>query len=418
MPSLYDHQWKALDEMKNGCILCGGVGSGKSRTALAYYLLRVCGGGIKMIYEDGRTDSRYDCYRAMKQPKDLYIITTAKKRDNKEWDAECCEFCLCADEEACGNAYGIKVTIDSWNNISKYRKVFGAFFIFDEQRVIGSGAWVKSFLDLARKNQWVLLSATPGDQWTDYIPVFVANGFYRNKTEFNDMHCIFARFSKYPKIMGYRGEELLERYRQKILVQMPDQRHTVRHEIEVKVGYSKDLYRTVMRDRWNPFDQLPIEETGELLYLLRAVVNRDKSRLEAFEEILEQNHYLIVFYNFNYELELLRDYLERSGVKYAEWNGHLHQEVPVGGERWVYLVQYTAGCEGWNCVTTDTIVFYSQNYSYRVMEQSAGRIDRINTPFIDLYYYKLISDAPIDLAIRRALRNKKNFNERSFLKDG
>lgn len=410
MIKLKPYQEEAIENLKNGSILCGGVGSGKSITALAYYLFKVCGGSIKV-------EGTEQWFEPMKTPRDLYIITTAKKRDSLEWDKECANFCLCADHEANGNAYGVKVVIDSWNNIKKYKDVFGAFFIFDEQRVVGSGTWVKTFLNIARKNQWILLSATPGDTWSDYIPVFVANGFYKNKTEFNTMHCVFSRFSKYPKIERYVGTKLLEHYRDEVLVKMEDNRSTVRHNIDVKVGYDKEKYKRIWRERWNPYDNCPIEETGKLLYLMRRVVNEDPERIEKLETIYLEHNKLIVFYNFNYELEILRRWCEWSGILYAEWNGQKHEAVPEG-RKWVYLVQYSAGSEGWNCISTNATVFYSQTYSYRSLEQASGRIDRINTPYHNLYYFHIRSNAPIDVAIHAALSGKKNFNERAFLKDG
>lgn len=411
------YQLKAIDELKNGAILCGNVGSGKSRTALGYYLFKVCQGDIKIInYQELPWDKKgiHSRTKEMFEPRDLYIITTAKKRDSEEWQQECSKYMLFKDRE--NSLSNVKVVIDSWNNIKKYKNIYGAFFIFDEQRLVGNGTWVKTFLNIARKNQWILLSATPGDQWCDYIPVFVANGFFKNKTEFNRNHCIFSSYTKFPKIERYVGEKYLERLRSQILIQMADQRKTIRHNQYIIVEYDQNLYKTVMKNRWNPYENCPIEETGKLMYLLRRVINSDKSRIKAIDEILKKNKYLIVFYNFDYELETIKSYLNSIRYCYSEWNGHKHQEIPKEKEGWVYLVQYSAGCEGWNCTTTDTIVFFSQNYSYRVLEQACGRIDRMNTPFQDLYYYHLRSNAPIDLAIWRKLKDKKNFNEKSFIR--
>lgn len=400
MVELRDYQMEAVNKLHNGSILCGSVGSGKSRTALAYYYIKVCQG------DPGINEKKFIL---PKQPRDLYIITTAKKRESKEWENECAPFKIFKSEEI-GN---IHLTVDSWNNIKKYKDVTGAFFIFDEQRVVGSGAWVKAFLNIARKNRWILLSATPGDQWKDYIPVFVANGFFKNKSEFNREHVVFSRFAKYPLIERYIGEGRLVKLRNSILVTMQDERMTNRHYIPVICDYNIDDYKKVYVGRWDIYENKPIEETGKLFYLMRKVVNSDPSRLIEAGKIIEERNKVIIFYNFDYELELLRDLCTGLHVKYAEWNGQLHQELP-NTKRWVYLVQYSAGCEGWNCTTTDTIIFYSQNYSYRMTEQACGRIDRMNTQFIDLYYYQFRSKAPIDLAIRAALSKKKNFNERSF----
>ena len=394
MPALYPHQLEAVDKMHNGCILCGGVGTGKSRTALAYYYIHVCGGKCR-INGEGR-------WEAMASPRPLFIITTAKKRDSLEWVKECIDFHI------------HDVTVDSWNNIKKYKKVYGAFFIFDEQRVIGYGAWTKTFLNIARKNKWVLLSATPGDTWSDYIPVFIANGFYRNKTEFLFEHAVFNRFSKYPKIEKYVNIGRLIRQRNAILVNMPFVRSTISHKIYVPVEYNKELYKTVWVKRWNPYENQPIEEAGQLCYLLRKVVNSDMSRIDKVNELLEKHRKLIIFYNFDFELTALRRWVATRCAEVGEWNGKCHTDVPTI-EPWVYLVQYSAGAEGWNCITTDTIIFFSQNYSYRMTIQAAGRIDRLNTPYTDLYYYHLRSTSPIDMAIMRALSTKKNFNEKAFL---
>lgn len=403
---LYDYQLDAVNRMKNGCILCGGVGSGKSRTSLAYYYKEQ--GGILGTKN----------YNKMKEPRDLYIITTARKRDTLEWEGELAPFLLSTSPDV--NLYKNKVVVDSWNNIKKYSDVYGAFFIFDEQRVVGKGAWVKAFLKIAKRNRWILLSATPGDSWTDYIPVFVANGFYKNKTEFINQHVIYRWINKsYPKIDRYVATGRLIRLRNEILVDMDFTRKTNAHHEDVYVNYDISKYRDVMRSRWDPYKNEPIENASRLCYTLRKVVNSDDSRVIALMEILEKHPRAIIFYNFDYELELLKNlaYGDHDGKKteIAEWNGHVHQAVPTG-KNWIYLVQYTAGAEGWNCITTDTIIFFSQNYSYKIMQQSAGRIDRLNTPYLDLYYYHLKSRSGIDLAISKALKQKKQFNASRFVK--
>lgn len=403
-PFLYDYQMDAVKNIRNGCILCGGVGSGKSRTSIFYYFKEQGG----WIDEHG--------YKPMKNPKDLYIITTARKRDTMEWEGELGSFCMSIHPEV--NTYDNKIIVDSWNNVKKYENVRDAFFIFDEQRVVGSGTWVKAFLKIAKVNNWILLSATPGDTWTDYIPVFIANGFYKNRTEFTQEHVVYKRFSKFPQVERYLNTGRLIRLRNRILVDMDFKRQTVPHHIDIRVKYDISKYKEVGRLRWDPFKDEPVRDAGSLCYIWRRIVNSDISRQVALMEIVEKHPRVIIFYNFDYELDILKglfDGFQTDTFAVAEWNGHAHQPIP-DTDSWVYLVQYTAGCEGWNCIRTDTIVFYSQNYSYKVMEQASGRIDRLNTPFRDLYYYHLKSGSGIDLAISKALKAKKNFNEGRFVK--
>ena len=395
---LYPEQIDAVQKMKNGCILCGGVGSGKSITSIAYYFL-LCGG---KIFEDE--------FAPMTNPKDLYIITTAMKRDTREWNLELAKFLISSDPDL--NTYSNKVVVDSWNNIKKYVGVRDAFFIFDEQRVVGSGAWVKSFYKITAMNQWILLSATPGDKWTDYIPVFVANGFYRNKTDFMNRHAI--AFDKYWNVTKYYDEGVLLKHKRDLLIDIPIVRNTTQHHYWVACEYDRVKYKDLLKRRWNVWEDIPMTNASELCYCLRRCSNEDESRIVKVLELAEDHPKLIIFYNFDYELEELKNASWGSDVKVAEWNGHRHDPLPEIG-RWVYLVQYASGAEGWNCVSTDAIVFFSQSYSYRATVQAAGRIDRANTPFKDLWYYHLYSKSGIDLAIYRALQNKKEFNERRFL---
>ena len=383
MLQLRPHQEEAVERLSNGKVLVGGVGSGKSRAAVAYYLKN-------------------------EAPKDIYVITTAKKRDSHDWDGEFAAVAVGRDLSIEG-----KLTVDSWNNISKYRDVEDAFFIFDEQRLVGSGSWTTAFISIVRRNHWILLSATPGDTWLDYITVFIANGFYRNRTEFKRDHVIYNRYSKYPKVEGYLGVSKLVRLRNQILVEMPFERHTTRNRKDVKVSFDKDLFKRVWKDRWHVYENRPIRDVAELFLVMRKVVNSHESRLAHVKTLLSSHPRLIVFYNFNYELEILRTLGSCTNV--GEWNGHRHDPIP-DGDSWIYLVQYTAGSEGWNCIETNCTVFYSLTYSYKQFEQAHGRIDRLNTPYTQLYYYYFLSDSFIDRAVSAKLVQKKSFNQSSFVR--
>ncbi len=381
---LYPHQEKAVKEMKNGSILCGDVGVGKSITAMAYYMRN-------------------------EKPRNIYVITTAKKRNSLDWEKEAARYGIGKDVD--GTTEGILV-VDSWNNIAKYEDVVWGFFIFDEQRLVGSGAWTKSFLKIVKNNRWILLSATPGDTWLDYIPVFIANGFYKNRSEFKRAHVIYKPYSKFPKVDRYVGVNTLVKHRRNILVEMPYVRHTTRNEIACIVEHDETLVKKVLKDRWHVYEERPLRDVSEMFMVLRRVVNTDPSRFLMVRELLKDHPKLIIFYNFDYELDILRELAE--DVPIAEWNGHKHEEIPKT-DRWAYLVQYTAGSEGWNCVETDSIVFYSLTYSYRAYHQAHGRIDRLNTPFTNLSFFTFRSKSVIDNDIWKALKNKKNFVARQFL---
>lgn len=397
---MYDYQLDAIRKMHNGCILCGGVGSGKSRTSLAYYYSRMGGD----LYDTSKK------FSMMTHPKDLYIITTARKRDTAEWSIDMAPFLLSPHPDI--NEYDNKVIVDSWNNIEKYVNVKDAFFIFDEQRVVGYGKWAKTFIKIARNNEWILLSATPGDKWEDYMAVFIANGFYRNKTEFEYYHIVYNPRTTFPQVLQYINVDLLIQHRDELLVDMDFKRKTTSHHEEISVKYDGELISQVIKTRQN-LEGEPIENAAQFCSVLRQITFSDESRVVALLELIEKHPTAIIFYNYDFELDILKSINYGDDVEIAEWNGHKHEPVPMSS-KWVYLVNYAAGAEGWNCITTDTIIFYSQNYSWRIMNQAQGRIDRLNTPYMNLWYYHFVSRSPIDKAITRALKAKGKFNEGRF----
>lgn len=398
-------QIQAVRQLQNGSILAGGVGSGKTLTSLAWYLTSVCNAAS---FEKGGSLAK----KKVKGSPTLYVITTAKKRDSLEWEEEAARLGLSTDP-ACSFTDS-SIVVDSWNNIGKYSDQEHAVFFFDEQRASGSGRWVKEFLKITRKNIWLLLSATPGDVWMDYLPVFMAHGFFRTRTEFMEDHVIFDRFAKYPKVKRYIGEAKLQRLRRSILVEMRVERHTTRERETVYCDYDRDLYKWVVKNRMDPWTEEPLRDAGGVCRILRKVVSDNDWRSEQAKRILSSNERVIVFYNYNYELDRILAVAESLGLPTAQWNGHRHDAIPAES-RWVYICQYTSAAEGWNCTSTDTVLFWSLNYSWRVTEQCEGRIDRLNTPYSRLKYYFLESHSSIDEAVRRSLSSKKVFNERAFV---
>lgn len=373
---LYPEQEAALEKLFSGAILLGDTGSGKSYTALAFYKKRYFN-------------------------KPLYVITTARKRDEKDWQNEASNLGITG------------LIVDSWNNIAKYKDVSHAFFIFDEQRVVGYGKWTKSFIAISKCNHWILLTATPGDRWVDYMPVFIANGFYKHKTDFINQHVEYNPFVSFPQIKKYHNTDKLISLRNRITVPLSDSRHTTQHQHSIPVNCDLNLYNIILKDRWNIFENKPVANVSELMVCLRKVVNSSQDRIDCAKFLISAFDKVIVFYNYDYELDILRGICEDLEYKYYEWNGHNHEEIPDTGD-WVYLVQYNSGAEAWNCIETDTIIFYSLNYSYKMTKQARGRIDRINTPYTDLHYYYLYTNKTVDSSILKAIRKKKDFNLRAW----
>lgn len=386
-------QLAAIRKLHTGSILCGTTGSGKSITSLAYYY--ILNGGSLSFLKGGE-------YTKMKNPVPLYIITTAQKRDKKEWEMEMARFLMNA-------------TVDSWNNIAKYADVKNAFFIFDEQRVVGYGKWSKTFIKISKSNNWILLSATPGDTYSDYLPVFIANGYFRNKTDFNNQHVVFKPYSKFPQIEKYIYTNELDKYISEMLVDLPVDKKTIQHHNYILTDYNEQLVKDVTKTLINPETEEPFLSSSEYCYWVRKVLNSDPDRIESIKNLLKEKRVLkaIIFYNFDYELELLRT-LSEVGYTITEWNGHHHMPIAENG-MWLHLVQYNAGAEGWNCIKTDTMIFYSENYSYKMMFQAAGRIDRLNTPYEHLFYYHFRTKANLDKKIANAIVHKRKFNENNFI---
>ena len=380
MIKLLKYQEEAIQKLHSGSVLYGATGSGKSLTGLAYYMR---------------------CWSHL----DLYIITTSKKRNAGEWEEEIAKL-GCPPPKA----------IDSWNRLKNYRMVSDAFFLFDEHKVGGHGKWAQSMITIAKKNKWILLTATPGDVWDDYASIFIANEFVKNKTTWNEDFCIFDRISKYPKIIGYQREDVLKNMRDAVLVPMEYQSEKVPipYVIPYKVDHEEEAYVLARRKSLRHPEMRAFRNTSAMFAYMRMNLPDKESKIQALADVLKKEPKAIIFYNFTPEKYEIENAARQVNIPFFQYNGQIKDNVP-DGDTWVYAVQYTAGAEAWNCITCRTVIFYSMNYSYKVMTQAKGRIDRCNSPFDELHYYYFISpDFEIDQEILNALTRKEKFNEEAL----
>lgn len=371
-----DYQKRAINQMHNGCILCGGVGAGKSLTSLGY---------IDKVYPSGT----------------VYIITPARKRNTGEW----------FDDIRKNDMDETRFVVDSWNNLSKYKDVKDAFFLFDEQKVSGKGTWAKSLIRIAKSNQWILLSATPGDTYDDYATVLIANGFVRNRTTWYDEYCV-TKSQPFFHIVDHKNKDVIDMMIRRIFIKMDYQSDKKRIERVIPIqARSAGEEKEILMTHKAPGAQMPFTTFAAAIAYVRMNCYDKSKKTEALRKIIEKHKKIIVFYNFLSEkLEIERAAID-ANVTINFYNGQRHDPIPDTDE-WVYGVQYNSGAEAWNCITTNAMVFYSPNYSYKTMEQAHGRIDRVNSPYECLYYYMLLNELNIDNKVMNALSSKKDFNEK------
>ena len=402
-------QENCLERLSTGKVLAADTGAGKSIMSLAWYLSKECASDEHSLKSGAKAWTLYH------GSPDLYIITTPKKRDSEEWESDLSKFNLVKGRNS-KEMGEVNIFIDSWNNIKKYTEIKNSVFIFDEQRAVGSGTWAKSFVKIAKQNHWIMLSATPGDTWSDWCPLMIAKGYYPNRTAFFNKHAVYNPYVKYREIIRWDNTDELEYYRSKMLVTCRMEKKTTRHFEEVIADCSnKYEVKRAYKERTNPKTGEPFKSASELCAYTRNIINTDPTRSAVGLKIIQMYDRIIIFYTLTDELEGIKWACNKAGRKMYFYNGEIHDQVPTGNN-WAYIVQYTAGSEAWNCTTCNAMLFWDLTYSYKQFKQATGRIDRLNTPYSDLYYYAIRSYMPLDLAIRRALREKKDFNSRGFLK--
>lgn len=223
----------------------------------------------------------------------------------------------------------------------------------------------------------------------------------------------------YPIIRGYKNVDRLKRKMREYgcvfmksdeVLDLPEQNF-----IDVKVDETKEYKKFKKTSIVTVEDTELVGDTTltKLLYSRMLCGHFNKEKLSAFEDLLEStNDRLIVFYNFNSELERLKEICEKFDKPTSEVNGAKHDLTNYNDcDNSVTLVQYQAGSMGINLQLSNKIIYFTPPLSSELFEQSKKRIHRIgqNHP---CFYYQL--KCGIEEKIYGTLAMRKDYTDKLF----
>ena len=290
----------------------------------------------------------------------------------------------------------------------------------------------------AKTDYKTILTGTPqSNGYIDYYNQFHFLGYLdMNQTNFKKRYAItqmmqYGAGPIFQEIIGYRNTEELDEmiHNHSVFYDRKLDDEELPDEIPVYFpSYPK--YRKISNDKVYEFKDgtLEIYDTlGAGVMLQRQLASGyiskggntevlDKSKLDWMRDFLEgYDERVVVFYNYNAELEQLKQLLERLDRPYSEYNGHrkdlrAFQESSEG----VVLANYGSASTGINdFVIASTMVMYSLTTSYIDFEQAKKRIDRIGQTKKPLFYF-LIMKGTIDARVYHSLQEGKDFDERMY----
>lgn len=277
----------------------------------------------------------------------------------------------------------------------------------------------------------ILLSGTPtGGKYEKLYSQLKMLGYEMTKKSFYNMYVDFHYDNRqgFPLMIidGYKNVERLKKkmrdygchfLKTEEVLTLPDQNF-----IPVKIK-KNSLYGEFMKNRivrvpnkQNVFVELVGDTTlTKLLYARQLCGAYSNEKLKAFTDLVEStNDRLIVFYNFNNELEQLKyvcDALERP---YSVVNGtdkDLYAYDNFNGS--ITLIQYQAGAMGLNLQKANKIIYFTPPLSSELYEQSKKRIHRIGQQF-SCFYYNLICTGSVEEKIYKTLEMRKDYTEALF----
>lgn len=397
---LYKLQEKILNKSKENYLFHLGTGTGKTIIALHHY--------IKYSY-----------------PLDLIIIAPAVKVKEGGWDREI-KFVF--------NELGLempKYEVVSYSKLKKYVAKKG-HYIFDECHYIKNSTSLRGKIskELVKKYAtcFSLLSATPASKWEEWCNYFILWGICKNKTEFYKRYVVMGRQRygsiEFNTVVGYQNTELLKehikrrtskKYTVNDMVEMPD---LIEQYIEFKCSSE---YKKIKNDRIMESNGsiIKLDTISKLYSTLRQQANIT-DKLEYLEYIINSNEEdnVLIFYNFNYEKDMIINYLKSKKIKVDYIINGVTKNYPIKENfelinNTVTLVQIQAGGTGIELTYINKVVYFSPTYSYQDYIQSIGRAYRNGQENkVLVYKFKVLNSIETD--IWECLERKEDFNERLY----
>ena len=141
----------------------------------------------------------------------------------------------------------------------------------------------------------------------------------------------------------------------------------------------------------------------------------NKHKLEAFSDLVESTQdRLIVFYNFNEELEQLKRIAEEHERPVSEVNGHVKDlDAYENKSDSITLIQYQAGAMGLNLQKANKIIYFTLPTMSELFEQSKKRIHRIGQKDT-CFYYLMVCNGSIEEEILQTLEMRKDYTDDLF----
>lgn len=350
----------------------------------------------------------------------VIIATTASKCHSKDFQTT--ELIKFTSPEF--RAHLVSLEVVSWHMLKKWtdkkspQQLANYYFVADELQRCRQGVsslMGRAFLFITKHcKAWTGYTGTPGDNWLQFHPYFIATGKIKNKTEFMRDYTISQQYP-FPMVLGFRHEDTLKGWwrdisyepdTSEVMSQLPAETHQIMRFPTPK-GYKKVLKSSTTLD--GEF----LDSNMALYHHLRQMC-ATKQKLDALEDLLSSlSSPLVIFFNYTCEREQILGLAAHMKRKVWRIDGECH-EIPTEetiGQNDIVLCHYLSGSEALNLQFCHYMVFYSPNYSYSISVQAKGRVKRVGQQNPMFFYSFLCSDS-IEEEVMDCIKQKKDFAEK------